>query len=76
MVSGLARQDNFVPSRRFREDGLEDLKLSFGALAVAKQNKSHFGGHVARLMLQAHFCLPDFHGQNTARGARVSLGFK
>ena len=25
VVSGLVRQDNFMPSRRFREDGLEDL---------------------------------------------------
>ena len=48
VVSGLARQDNFVPSRRFREDGLEDLKLltaggvrvnTLGTLAVAKQTK-------------------------------------
>ena len=50
VVSGLARQDNFVPSRRFREDGLEDLKLSTGGgrqsnyswrstLAVAEQPK-------------------------------------
>ena len=30
VVSGLVGQDNFVPSRRFREDGLEDLKLSTG----------------------------------------------
>ena len=30
VVSGLVRQDNFVPSRRFREGGLEDLKLSTG----------------------------------------------
>ena len=27
-VSGLVRQDNMVPSRRFREDGLEYLELS------------------------------------------------
>ena len=42
------RQENFVPSRRFREDGLEDSKLSrgggtrvntLGAPAVAKQTK-------------------------------------
>ena len=49
VVSGLVRQDNFVPSRRFRKDGLEDLKLStgggarvntlLGAPAVAKQTK-------------------------------------
>ena len=30
VVSGLVREDNFVPSRRFREDGLEALKLSSG----------------------------------------------
>ena len=46
VVSGLVGQDNFVPSRRFREDGLEDLKLSTGgardtpgAPAVAKRRK-------------------------------------
>ena len=49
VVSGLARQDNFVQSRRFREDGLEVLKLStgggarvntlLGAPAVATQTK-------------------------------------
>ena len=48
MASGLARQDNFAPSRRFREDGLEYSKLStaggarvntLGALAVAKHAK-------------------------------------
>ena len=48
VVAGLVRQDNFVPSRRFREDGLEDLKLSTGGgrqskftwrPAVAKQTK-------------------------------------
>ena len=49
VVSGLVRQDNFVPSRRFREDGLDDLKLStgegarvnnlLGAPALAKQTK-------------------------------------
>ena len=49
VVSGLVRQDNFVPSRRFREGGLEDLKLStaggggrvntLGVPAVAKQTK-------------------------------------
>ena len=31
VVSGLVREDIFVPSRRFREDGLEALKLSTGA---------------------------------------------
>ena len=45
VVSGLVQQDNFVPSRRFREDGLElptagrarvnDLLV--GAPAMAKQ---------------------------------------
>ena len=45
----MAREDNFVPSRRFREGGLEDAKLStggaaivntcLGGLAVAKQTK-------------------------------------
>ena len=50
VVSGLVRQDNFVPSRRFREDGLDDLKLSsgegarvntlLGAPAVAKQTRT------------------------------------
>ena len=44
VVSGSARQESSVPSRRFREDGLEDLKLptgggarvnTHGALAVA-----------------------------------------
>ena len=49
LVSGLVRQDNCVPSRRFRQDGLEDLKLSrgggrqskypLGAPAGAKQTK-------------------------------------
>ena len=51
MVSGLAREDVFVPSRRFREDGLliEAINLSpgggrggvntLGAPAVAKQTK-------------------------------------
>ena len=52
-LSYVVRQDNFVPGRRFREDGLEDLKLSrgggarvntlgaltLGAPAVAKQAK-------------------------------------
>ena len=48
VVSGLARQDNFVPSMPFREDGLEGLTLSNGGgapnkyskvLAVAQQTK-------------------------------------
>ena len=49
VVSGLVLQDNFMPSRRFREDGLEDLELPtgggarvntlVGAPAVAKQTK-------------------------------------
>ena len=52
MVSGLVRQDNFVPSRRFREGGLENSKLliavnggggvrvnTLGGPAVAKQTK-------------------------------------
>ena len=49
VVSGLVRQGNFVPSRRFREDGPEALKLptggggvrvnTLGAPALAKQMK-------------------------------------
>ena len=49
VVSGLVREDNFMPSRRLHEDSLEALKLStggggarvktFGAPAVAKQTK-------------------------------------
>ena len=30
---------------------------------------------MTRLMLQAYSFLPDFHGQNTVRGARFLLGF-
>ena len=50
VASGLVRQDNFAPSRRFRGDGLKALKLSpgggrqsednsLGVPAVAKQTK-------------------------------------
>ncbi|MEP5376682.1 MAG: hypothetical protein ABJQ14_12975, partial [Hyphomicrobiales bacterium] len=49
VVSGLVRQDNFVTSRRFREDGLEAViggggarVDTLGALALAKQTK-HIG---------------------------------
>ena len=34
VVSGLVGKYNFVPSRRFREDGLENLKLSTGGGAA------------------------------------------
>ena len=37
VVSGLVWEDNFVPSRRFREDSLEVLKLSTGG--GAKQSE-------------------------------------
>ena len=49
VVSGLVREDNFVPSRRFHEDGLESFKAvngggsarvnALGAPAVAKRTK-------------------------------------
>ena len=34
VVSGLVGQDNFVPTRRFREDDLEDIKMSPGGGAL------------------------------------------
>ena len=48
VISGLVRQDDFVPSRRFHEDGREASKLAtggrtrintLGAPAVAKRTK-------------------------------------
>ena len=57
----MAREDNFVPSRRFREGGLEDLKLStggaaivnscVGGLAVAKQTKLIIGSDSLQLLV-------------------------
>ena len=59
----MAREDNFVPSRRFREGGLEDLKLStggaaivntlrVGGLAVAKQTKPIGSGSLQLLVVE------------------------
>ena len=64
VVLGLVGQDNFVPSKRFREDGLEDLKLStgrggarytLGAPAVAKRTKPINSLHPKRKKNNADF---------------------